>query len=194
MYLSGLAWTSGIPDLVMYPPTFRLWFTLALAMVTVLLPLAALAWMKRIGLVSSWQVPLASQRRGPYAVQILCLGMMLWLIKNLNLSSWLTVPLWLAMLLVGWALLWLPMTKVSAHGMGMGAMTGMTIVLYSIGADWNLHAPGLIAAVVPSMLLLSSLVSAARLTLEAHSTFELIHGWLAGFIAFGLGLAWMPLF
>jgi hypothetical protein len=191
IYLSGLAWTSGIADLIIYPQVFRLWFTVALALLTVAIPLVALAWMKGAGLVSSWQVPIASQRRGPYAVQIVCLGMMLWLIRNLNLSFWLTAPLGLAMLVVGWALLWLPVTKVSAHGMGMGAMTGMAVTLYINGADWNLQNPRLIAAVVPCMILLSSLVASARLALHAHSPYEILHGWFAGFMAFGLGLAWM---
>ena len=191
LYLSGLAWTSGIPDLVMYPTVFRLWFTVALSFVTIMIPLAALAWMKSAGLVSSWQVPMASQRRGPYAVQILCLGMMLWLIKNLNLSLWLTAPLFLALFLVGWALLCLTVTKVSAHGLGMGALTGMAVALFLDGADWSLQDPALAAAVLPSLFLLSCLVSAARLALGAHSPLELLHGWLAGLIAFGVGLPWM---
>jgi hypothetical protein len=194
LYLSGLAWTSGIPDLVIYPPIFRGVFTMTLALVTVLIPLASLAWMKKAGLVSSWQIPLASQRRWPYIVQILCLGMMLWLTRNLNLNFWLTTPLWLALFLVIWALLWLPWTKVSAHGLGLGAMTGMAVALYNNGADWSFQDPRLLAAVVPTMFVLSSLVSAARLELDAHSIGELLHGWLAGFLVFGLGLIGIPLF
>jgi len=191
LYLSGLAWASGIPDLLMYPKVFRLWFTAALGLVTVLLPLAALVWMKSAGLVSSWQVPLASQRRGPYAVQILCLGTMLWLIKGLNLSPWLTAPLILALFLVVWAWLWLPVTKVSAHGLGMGALTGMAVALFLQGADWSFQDPALAAAVLPVLFLLSCVVSAARLALNAHSPWELLHGWLAGLMAFGVGLPWM---
>jgi ABC-type microcin C transport system permease subunit YejE len=116
---------------------------------------------------------------------------MLWLFKGLNLSPWLTAPLLLALILVGWAWLWLTVTKVSAHGLGMGALTGMALALFTNGADWSLQNPVLVAAVVPLLFLLSCLVSAARLSLGAHSPIQVLHGWLAGLIAFGVGLPWM---
>ncbi|MFM7747882.1 MAG: hypothetical protein ACKO7X_08180, partial [Bacteroidota bacterium] len=65
------------------------------------------------------------------------------------------------------------------------------VALFLHGADWSFHNPALAAAVLPMLFLLSCLVSAARLALDAHSPWELLHGWGAGLMAFGLGLPWM---
>jgi hypothetical protein len=67
----------------------------------------------------------------------------------------------------------------------------MAVALFLQGADWSFQDPALAAAVLPVLFLLSCVVLAARLALNAHSPWELLHGWLAGLMAFGVGLPWM---
>lgn len=198
LYINGLAWSAGLPALEAYPPQVFRWFTAAVALMAVVLPLLSLLWMKRVGMISSLEVPEAGQRRSPYTVQALCLGGLWWMLADLNLSPWLTRPLLSSLVLVLWALVWLERTKVSAHAMGMGALTAATACLYRQGANWGWEAIALggwapsgwspSAFLVPAALLLSGLVVAGRLRSGAHTPAELLHGWGAGLLAMGLGL------
>lgn len=193
LYINGLAWSAGLPALEVYPPQVFRWFTAAVALMAVVLPLLSLLWMKRVGMISSLEVPDAGQRRSPYTVQALCLGGLWWMLADLNLSPWLTRPLLSSLVLVLWALVWLERTKVSAHAMGMGALTAATACLYRQGANWGWEASALggwspSAFLVPAAVLLSGLVVAGRLRSGAHTPAELLHGWGAGLLAMGLGL------
>lgn len=203
LYINGLAWSAGLPALEAYPPQVFRWFTAAVALMAVVLPLLSLLWMKRVGMISSLEVPEAGQRRSPYTVQALCLGGLWWMLADLNLSPWLTRPLLSSLVLVLWALVWLERTKVSAHAMGMGALTAATACLYRQGADWGWEAFAVggwapsgwalsgwapSAILVPAAVLLSGLVVAGRLRSGAHTPAELLHGWGAGLLAMGLGL------
>ena len=193
LYINGLAWSAGLPALEAYPPQVFRWFTAAVALMAVVLPLLSLLWMKRVGMISSLEVPEAGQRRSPYTVQALCLGGLWWMLADLNLSPWLTRPLLSSLVLVLWALVWLERTKVSAHAMGMGALTAATACLYRQGANWGWEASALggwspPAFLVPAAVLLSGLVVAGRLRSGAHTPAELLHGWGAGLLAMGLGL------
>ncbi|MFZ4630264.1 MAG: hypothetical protein ACOYNE_01275 [Bacteroidia bacterium] len=198
LYINGLAWSAGLPALEAYPPQVFRWFTAAVALMAVVLPLLSLLWMKRVGMISSLEVPEAGQRRSPYTVQALCFGGLWWMLADLNLSPWLTRPLLSSLVLVLWALVWLERTKVSAHAMGMGALTAATACLYRQGADWGWEASAVggwapsgwapSALLVPAAVLLSGLVVAGRLRSGAHTPAELLHGWGAGLLAMGLGL------
>ncbi len=198
LYINGLAWSAGLLALEAYPPQVFRWFTAAVALMAVVLPLLSLLWMKRVGMISSLEVPEAGQRRSPYTVQALCLGGLWWMLADLNLSPWLTRPLLSSLVLVLWALVWLERTKVSAHAMGMGALTAATACLYRQGADWGWEASAVggwspsgwspSAFLVPAAVLLSGLVVAGRLRSGAHTPAELLHGWGAGLLAMGLGL------
>lgn len=203
LYINGLAWSAGLPALEAYPSQVFRWFTAAVALMAVILPLLSLLWMKRVGMISSLEVPEAGQRRSPYTVQALCLGGLWWMLADLNLSPWLTRPLLSSLVLVLWALVWLERTKVSAHAMGMGALTAATACLYRQGADWGWEAFAVggwapsgwalsgwapSAILVPAAVLLSGLVVAGRLRSGAHTPAELLHGWGAGLLAMGLGL------
>lgn len=201
LYINGLAWSAGLPALEAYPPQVFRWFTAAVALMAVVLPLLSLLWMKRVGMISSLEVPEAGQRRSPYTVQALCLGGLWWMLADLNLSPWLTRPLLSSLVLVLWALVWLERTKVSAHAMGMGALTAATACLYRQGANWGWEVIALggweasavggwspSAFLVPAAVLLSGLVVAGRLRSGAHTPAELLHGWGAGLLAMGLGL------
>ena len=198
LYINGVAWSAGLPALEAYPPQVFRWFTAAVALMAVVLPLLSLLWMKRVGMISSLEVPEAGQRRSPYTVQALCLGGLWWMLADLNLSPWLTRPLLSSLVLVLWALVWLERTKVSAHAMGMGALTAATACLYRQGADWGWEASAVggwapsgwapSALLVPAAVLLSGLVVAGRFRSGAHTPAELLHGWGAGLLAMGLGL------
>lgn len=193
LYINGLAWSAGLPALEVYPPQVFRWFTAAVALMAVVLPLLSLLWMKRVGMISSLEVPDAGQRRSPYTVQALCLGGLWWMLADLNLSPWLTRPLLSSLVLVLWALVWLERTKVSAHAMGMGALTAATACLYRQGANWGWEVIAVggwspSAFLVPAAVLLSGLVVAGRLRSGAHTPAELLHGWGAGLLAMGLGL------
>lgn len=193
LYINGLAWSAGLPALEAYPPQVFRWFTAAVALMAVVLPLLSLLWMKRVGMISSLEVPEAGQRRSPYTVQALCLGGLWWMLADLNLSPWLTRPLLSSLVLVLWALVWLDRTKVSAHAMGMGALTAATACLYRQGANWGWEVIAVggwspSAFLVPAAVLLSGLVVAGRLRSGAHTPAELLHGWGAGLLAMGLGL------
>ncbi|MEY3158061.1 MAG: hypothetical protein RLZZ121_1114 [Bacteroidota bacterium] len=193
LYINGLAWSAGLPALEAYPPQVFRWFTAAVALMAVVLPLLSLLWMKRVGMISSLEVPEAGQRRSPYMVQALCLGGLWWMLADLNLSPWLTRPLLSSLVLVLWALVWLERTKVSAHAMGMGALTAATACLYRQGANWGWEVIAVggwspSAFLVPAAVLLSGLVVAGRLRSGAHTPAELLHGWGAGLLAMGLGL------
>ncbi len=198
LYINGLAWSAGLPALEAYPPQVFRWFTAAVALMAVVLPLLSLLWMKRVGMISSLEVPEAGQRRSPYTVQALCLGGLWWMLADLNLSPWLTRPLLSSLVLVLWALVWLERAKVSAHAMGMGALTAATACLYRQGVNWGWEASAVggwspsgwspSAFLVPAAVLLSGLVVAGRLRSGAHTPAELLHGWGAGLLAMGLGL------
>lgn len=193
LYINALAWTSGLPALEAYPPSVGWWFTAALALMVVLLPLLAMVWMRRAGWIDSLEVPEAGQRLYPYVVQAICLLGLWWMTVDLNLSPWLTRPLLASFVLVLWALALLSRTKVSAHAMGMGALTAVTACLFRLGLDWGWGEqplPGSFFGILPVPLAVvsSGVVVAARLNSKAHTLGELLHGWVAGLLVMGLAL------
>jgi len=183
LYINGLAWSSGLPSLEAYPSPVGWWFTAALGLMAVLLPLLAMGWMKRVGWIDSLEVPEAGQRHYPYAVQAISLLALWWMTSDLGLSPWLTRPLLASLVLVLWALALLARTKVSAHAMGMGALTAVTACLFRLGLDWGWGILPLPLAVAGS-----GVVLAARLQARAHTLGELLHGWGAGLLVMGLAL------
>lgn len=66
--------------------------------------------------------------------------------------------------------------KLSLHMLGMGMLTGALFMYYMEQYDFP-------PFILPSVFLLSGIVATARLSLNAHSYFELILGYLLGLIS-----------
>lgn len=144
--------------------------------ITAMLPLIAIAFLYKRGLVSDASLNNRRERPVPYAVALLCyIGAIayLWSVHS---------PLWLVMFLVGGAAALLLVFvinffwKISAHGAGMGGLVGMLIAI--IAGSLNVWP---VVGITMVAIVLCGMVGSSRLILERHTLLQVGAGVALGF-------------
>ena len=152
-----------------------LW-TLSLVFIgTYILPLAITYWLYRIGYVPSLELGNAGDRRIPYLVGAVCYYLVASLIKSLALPIETYLFIIGSTLVIVIHLLCLRFFKPSAHMAGIGGFTGL---IFYISVQYQLNLLPLIGF----CMLLTGFLASARLYLKAHNAFELLFGYLSGFL------------
>ncbi len=146
--------------------------------ITAMLPLIAIAFLYKRGLVSDASLNNRRERPIPYALSLLCyIGAIsyLWSVHS---------PLWLVMFLAGGAAGLLVVFiinfwwKVSAHGAGMGGLVGMLIAI--IAGSLNVWP---VVAITMVTIVLCGMVGTSRLILQRHTLLQVAAGVAIGFCA-----------
>jgi membrane-associated phospholipid phosphatase len=155
-----------------------------------LIPGFGIALMRPLGFIQSAISPTQQERIGPYIVAGI---FYLWLFRNLY-GSGQTPPLYVKFVLGATIGLFVAFfinifTRISAHAVGMGSLTGMIALALWQWPGHLLEVPaggGILEishnAVLASAVILAGLVGTARLALGAHTPSGLYRGYIVGFL------------
>ncbi len=144
---------------------------------TILLPLVCSFVLRKIGLISSFQLEKREERQWPFTLTACSYLLGFSLIQNQIGSSINPLIIWIlsgAQLGVFFALFISLFWKISIHMIGIGGFVGMCILLVKVHLDWDNF--------LYLSILLSGLVGFARLRLRAHASSQVLVGFLLGLV------------
>jgi membrane-associated phospholipid phosphatase len=176
MPVYGLMLAFGLSILDVVPMGMRIGFTLAVAAIDVLIPMALIVVLKRFGLIDDLGLNGQRERLIPYVITALCFGGSAWLMATK------AAPMWLTMFFAGGALAtvinmlinfrW----KISAHAAGIAGVVALLIRIERDGSAepelffWLLLTIGL-----------CGLLGSARVWLGRHTVWQVLAGYVVGF-------------
>jgi hypothetical protein len=180
-YLFGV---SSIADKQSHELILRVFFS------TFFIPAFAVAMLRFLGFVQSFELPEKEERIAPYIITGI---FYLWLFRNFLGNS--VIPTAYTSFLLGATIsLFIAFfinifSKISAHAVGMGGLVGMvviTMLLFSYGSfEVSLPLVGTfhldMITVLLFVIIMSGVVGTARLMLKAHEPTDLYGGYLVGF-------------
>ncbi|MGL5787350.1 MAG: hypothetical protein ACRCX4_11105 [Bacteroidales bacterium] len=161
------------------------WYLVGIVFIlTGLLPALSIAALRKIGLVSNFEITNRRERLLPYIFTLSSYTMCLFLMWKLN------VPIWVLLFVLGGEvslavnLLINKWWKISAHLTGMGGMVGSVFALCYI----QMINPVWLFA---TLLFCSGLLGTSRIILKQHTLGQVIAGFACGFICvFATILIW----
>lgn len=159
-----------------YTADYRNAIYLIILLNTIILPVLANLYLLNRKVISALEMPTAKERRIPYFISVLIFVFTLYVLEKINfhpvyLSLFRSVNISLVLLFffaVG-------NLKVSAHLCGIGGLCGMLLVL-AVGFHVDTFE------ILCLFLLIGGMVGTSRLYLKAHSGWELLLGFLIGFV------------
>ncbi len=164
-------------------------YILLIFLYTFMLPMISTLLMKGLGFIESLQMPTREERIGPFIVTGI---FYLWLFRNIYSDMSMPTPFITALLGTVIALFTAFLInlfyKISIHGVGMGGLLGVVIVvhqLFSYGS-FSIFIEKSIEISTTSLLivvlLLTGIVGTARLQLKAHRPVEWYSGVVLGLV------------
>lgn len=168
------------------------WLVAQVFMSTFLLPTFAIAMMKNLGLVASYEMEERTDRIIPF----IATGMFyLWVFMSVRKTNVFpqiytvavlgaTISLFLAFFLNLF-------NKISIHAVGVGGLLGIVLIAlrwfsYSFFYFGDARIPIPIYWVLIAIILLSGIVCTARLILNAHQPKDILQGFIVGMIGMGI--------
>ncbi len=140
---------------------------------TAIAPALAILLLKKTGLVDNVQLDKRSERMLPLLITALFFFLTFFLLKKVALPSLIYFYVLGATLLVLLCLIVTFRYKISIHSTSLGGFTGFLLTAsWFLGVDWS----GLIMAA----FLLSGIVGASRIRLNAHTPMQVYSGYLMG--------------
>lgn len=140
----------------------------------VFIPLSMIYYLKKQGLIESFQMQKVEERVYPYGIILLFYALTSWLFWSINLPVYyLAILLCSTLSIVFLLLLALLQVKVSAHLTAIAGILGMLITVNQIyGMDTLL--------LLSMAVILCGLIASSRLVLKAHKPTELVFGFFLG--------------
>ncbi len=159
---------------------------------TFVMPAFALFLMRQLNMVSSISLENRKERIGPYIITgIFYMWMFINFKHNQSIPFSLTVATLGATIGLFTAFFFNNFTKISAHAVGMGGLTGLAVInsiyfsfdTFALNSWW--FGPLEISSnfVVMIVIILTGIVCTARMLLNAHSSGQIYGGLAAGFIS-----------
>jgi hypothetical protein len=159
---------------------------------TFFLPMVAVALMKMLGLIETFEMNDRRERIGPYIITGI---FYLWLFRNILDNP--QIPTAFASFMLGAVIgLFLAFfinifSKISAHTVGMGGMVAMVVITmflfsydtFTIYSNWLGKLQFNMTVVLLFVLLLAGMVGTARLGLRVHQSSEVYGGFFVGFMS-----------
>jgi len=141
---------------------------------TYVLPALMIGLLLALGAIESPELHKAQERRWPLIFGVLFSGSTFAVLRYAHVHPMLERFLWTTTLLLVVASIVTPRTKISLHGMAMGALTALVWVQCIRSATLHL-------SLLAGVILASGLVGVARLYLKAHTPFQWYLGYFSGF-------------
>ncbi len=160
---------------IVYDIPFRLqkWIYGIVCFSMILMPIALIVRLKKMGRINSYEMETIEERRLPMFSTVMFYGITFYFLKSLGLDELVYLLLLGATFLVIVAFFITMKWKISVHMIGMGGIVGTTLGLILI-----LQAP--IIHILTTLILISGLVGFARLKLYAHTQAQVYTGFLLG--------------
>ena len=171
----GMAMAMWLTSLRALPERSRFLATLLIAMITGLLPLLAIATMRRTGAVSDNSISDRRQRPLPMAIVMACYIGAGYFLACAHAPLWLQMFFYGASLAVlialGITLYW----KISAHTTAMGGLVGM-LLWFAVGGIADVNAMVLLSLGI----ICAGAVATSRIALGRHTLWQVIAGFFLG--------------
>ncbi len=163
--------------LVMATPLSRWVVTVAVLIITGLIPATALLAMKRFGLIDDMDLEKRHQRTSPFVVILVCYIGCILMLSKVNCPTEVCYMMGGAALAVLLMIIISQWWKISAHAAGMGALLAIiyresTTMLTVMPLTW----------LFMSVAFISGLVGMSRLVLERHTPWQVMAGWVLGYL------------
>ncbi len=145
-------------------------------LITIMVPLTILYFLKVIGKVDSMMVSDRSQRKVPMAIQLFLMTMLLF--NSITIAN---VPELFYFFLGGMVSTFLALfflfinMKISIHMIGMSSLTAFVIGI-------SLHDYSNWIFLIAGLLLANGIVASSRLQMQAHTNKELVIGFVVGLV------------
>ncbi len=160
--------------LYLMPTGAQRYLYLVVVTLTILVPLTAMPLLKRRGMISSYSLDIASERRIPLLIGSFFYMMAAFILHKVNapviiplfLNASALVVLFCAMLTYRW--------KVSNHMAALGGLAGMVL---AVSLRWMTDGSTILAI----LFILAGVAGWARLKLNAHRPLDIYGGYLLGF-------------
>ena len=157
-----------------------------IGIMTIAFPSLSIALLRRSGVISSFQMPTREERLLPFTLTLFYYILTYYLLKKLQLDRAIYSMLLGAMLALACTILITRSWKISIHMVGIGGLFGAVVALTMY------HYPMDATYVIGAILLVAGAVGTARLWLEAHTSGQVLGGFVLGassvFFAISTGL------
>lgn len=176
MPVYGLILAFGLSILDIIPMGMRIGFTLIVAGICVVIPMALILLLKKFGIIEDVGLNGRKERLIPYILTITSFGVTAWFMASKG------APLWLSLFFAGGAVAALINTiinfwwKISAHAAGIAGVVALLIRIEKEGSA----EPELFFWLILSIAL-TGLLGSARVWLGRHSVWQVLAGYVVGF-------------
>ncbi len=176
MPVYGLILAFGLSILDIIPMGMRIGFTLIVAGICVVIPMALILLLKKFGIIEDVGLNGRKERLIPYILTITSFGVTAWFMASKG------APLWLSLFFAGGAVAALINTiinfwwKISAHAAGIAGVVALLIRIEKEGSAEPELFFWLILAIA-----LTGLLGSARVWLGRHSVWQVLAGYVVGF-------------
>lgn len=176
MPVYGLILSFGLSILDVAPMGMRIGFTLIVAGICVLVPMALILLLKRLGLIDDLGLNGRKERLIPYIITAVCYGGTAWFMAVKG------APLWLSLFFAGGALATIINTvinfwwKISAHAAGIAGIVALLLRIEKDGSP----EPELFFWLILSIAL-AGILGSARVWLGRHTVWQVLAGFVVGF-------------
>jgi hypothetical protein len=175
-------------------------FILLVFLSTFMMPAIAVAMMKVLGMVQSFELQDRYERIGPYIITgVFYLWMFINFKNNPLIPTSFTIAVLGATIALFTSFFFNNFTKISAHATGMGGLAGMAAIntvffnfdTFTVNLGWMGIYEVSTNFVLMATIVLAGLVSTARLYLAAHTERQMYDGLAIGFASQFIALAFL---
>ena len=155
------------------PPSAQLTLLGMVAIMTCAFPAISVLLLRRVGLITSLELPRREERIVPYLMTMLYTGMALYLMFRIPLhpiAYAVFIGILCAMAISAITTIW---WKISAHMVGIGGLSGALFAL------WSVHGLDLFLPIA-LVILVGGILGTARLLTSDHTHAQVQGGWLLG--------------
>lgn len=156
--------------------TLKIWLLSIILLFCLAIPLLIFYFLKKLGKISSYYMENRSERNLPFVVLIVCYAIATYFVEKIpSIMPLFNVVLVNAVISLFFVLTINSFTKISAHLTALGSLTAyLYFFSYMLKMD--------LLVWILSSIFISGLIAIARLSLEAHTKFQIYLGFFTGVI------------
>ncbi len=168
-----------------YMPNQLFWFTVILLIeFTIVIPIAAVYFLYWRKIISSIELDKREERAWPLVINLVSYAIVFFIFSYYPFPKILVNYTAVTAIIAGFALVVSLNYKISLHALSWGSLVGV-IYAYSLQFGIELHH------IVVILILVSSIVAASRLLLDAHRWDEIYSAWLSAAFMSYLGMTYL---
>ncbi len=163
-------------------PELKRWVLIVVLINSVIVPISFLPFYRQRGIISSIRMENSRERIIPLTVQFFLFAISYYLFKRFYVPSLINLYIIGGAVAVLQAIIISRYWKISLHMLGMGALSGLVFI---ISLKYNIET----LHYLPVILLASGVTGSSRLLLGEHNLWQVIAGFISGFMSTALLIA-----